>query len=299
MDREFKRAFDMLDRSEQELSQAANAAWELSAGRFFLIHSLRKMGDFARMKAYSGRFIREAEQRGNVYARTTLSRLCNILWLVDDDPTGARAELKKDSWIPYSEGYHSQHWLELNALVEIALYEGSSVDKEFFFQHLRGLKKSFLRRVLGYRVDTAWLVGRMALSASTRDPSQRAVVRTSIERLVSYDTQYSRVLAGMLRATFAAHDGDTESAITRFRDVIALAELTQVFFIASVARRRLGLLVGGDEGRELVTDAERWMRGAGIKNVDRMTTLLSPCDLQTTAHFVTRPDMLRPSKAPL
>ena len=29
------------------LSHTANAAWELSAGRFFLIHSLRKMGDFA------------------------------------------------------------------------------------------------------------------------------------------------------------------------------------------------------------------------------------------------------------
>jgi serine/threonine protein kinase len=299
MDREFKRAFEMLDRSEQELSQTANAAWELSAGRFFLIHSLRKMGDFARMKTYSRRFIREAEQRGNVYGRTTLSRLCNILWLVDDDPRGAREELKKHSWIPYSEGYHSQHWLELNALVEIAIYEGSSVEDDFFVQHIRGLKKSFLGRVLGYRCDAAWLVGRRALSELARDPSQGRVVRRSIANLLSYNTQYSRVLAGMLRATLAANGGDTDSAIAQFRDVLALAELTHVFFIASVARRRLGLLIGGDEGGELVTAAERWMRDAGIRDMERMTTLVSPVSLRTSAYLVTRPERLLPSKAQL
>ncbi|HEX8107035.1 MAG TPA: protein kinase [Kofleriaceae bacterium] len=299
MDREFKNTFEMLDRSDQELSQTANAAWYLSAGRFFLIHSLRKMGDFARLKTYSERFIREAEERGNVYGRTTLSRLCNILWLVDDDPQGAREELKKHSWMPYSEGYHSQHWLELMALVEIAIYEGSSVDEDFFFQHIRGLKKSVHGRVLAYRCDAAWLVGRRALSELARDPSQARAVRRSIASLVSYNTQYSRVLAGMLRATLAAHDDDGDAAIAQFRDVMTLAELTHVFFIAAVARRRLGLLIDGDEGKELVIAAEHWMRAAGIQNVERMTTLVSPIGRRAPARRVTRPERLLPSKAPL
>jgi serine/threonine protein kinase len=299
MDREFKNTFEMLDRSDQELSQTANAAWFLSAGRFFLIHSLRKMGDFARLKTYSARFIREAEQRGNVYGGTTLSRLCNILWLVDDDPQGAREALKKHSWIPYSEGYHSQHWLEFLARVEIAIYEGSSIDEAFFVQHIRGLKKSLHGRVLGYRCDAAWLVGRRALSELARDPAQRRLVRRSIANLVSYNTQYSRVLAGMLRATLAAHDADTDAAIAQFRDVMALAEFTHVFFIASVARRRLGILLGGDEGRGLVTAAEDWMRAAGIQNVERLTTLVSPVAARARARRVTRPDRLLPSKAPL
>ncbi len=299
MDREFKNTFEMLDRSDQELSQTANAAWELSAGRFFLILSLRKMGDFARLKSYSERFIREFEQRGNVYGSTTLSRLCNILWLVDDDPQGAREELKKHSWIPYSDGYHSQHWQEFMALVEIAIYEGSSIDEEFFVQHIRGLKTSLHGRVLAYRCDAAWLVGRRALSELARDPSQDRAVRRSIANLLSFNTQYPRVLAGMLRATLAAYDHDTDAAIAQFRDVMALAELTHVFFIASVARRRLGLLIGGDEGKGLVTAAEHWMRAAGIQNVERMTTLVSPIGPRAPAHRVTRPERLLPSKAPL
>jgi hypothetical protein len=38
------------------------------------------------------------------------------------------------------------------------------------------------------------------------------------------------------------------------------------------------MLIGGDEGQQLVAAAERWMTEAGIKNVDRMTYLVSPCD---------------------
>jgi hypothetical protein len=257
------------------------------------------MGDFAQLKTYSARFIREAEQRGNMYGGTTLSRLCNILWLVDDDPHGAREELKRHSWIPYRESYHSQHWLELLALVEIALYEGSRVDEEFFVQHIRGLKKSLHGRVLAYRCEAQWLVGRRTLSELARDPAQHRVVRRAIANLVSYNTQYSRVLAGMLGATLAAHDADTDAAIAQFRHVMALAELTHVFFIASVARRRLGLLVGGDEGKALVAAAEQWMRAAGIQDVERMTALMSPVAPRAPARRVSRPDRLLPSKAPL
>ena len=276
IDREFKEAFEMLDRSDEEFAQTANAAWELSAGRFFLTYSLHKMGDFAKLRTYTERFIRDAEQRGNVYARTTISRLRNILWLVDDDPQGAREDLKTDSWISYSQGYHAQHWLELNARVEIAIYEGTPIDQEFLSQHLKGLKKSFLQAVRGYACDTAWLMGRLALSELGQDPSQKRVVLRAMARLRSYDTQYSRTIASMLRATLALHENDAESATRYFREVVTIGDLTNLYFIAAAARRRLGELLGGDKGRDLVAAAERWMTEAGIKNFDRMTDLASP-----------------------
>ncbi|HEY0483944.1 MAG TPA: protein kinase [Kofleriaceae bacterium] len=279
IDRHFKQAFEILDRSDEALAQTANAAWELSAGRFFLIYSLHKIGDFARLRAYSERFIREAEQRGNVYTRTTISRLCNVLWLVADDPARAREDLKTDSWISYSQGYHLQHWHELNARVEIAIYEGSAIDKEFLAQHLEGLKKSFLQRVLGYRCDTAWLVGRMALSEALQAPAQLGVVRRSIAKLLSYETHYPRMLATMLRATLAVHEGKLDRATADFREVVAMGEATHIAFVTEAARRRLGALIGGDEGRALIAAAERWMTEAGIASFDRMTNLASPCKL--------------------
>jgi hypothetical protein len=55
-----------------------------------------------------------------------------------------------------------------------------------------------------------------------------------------------------------------------------MADGKHLYFVAAAARRRLGVLVGGDEGRDLVAAAERWMDEAGIKNFDRMTHLASP-----------------------
>jgi eukaryotic-like serine/threonine-protein kinase len=43
-----------------------------------------------------------------------------------------------------------------------------------------------------------------------------------------------------------------------------------------VARRRLGELLSGDEGRILVTAANEWMTGEGIRNPDRVTQMEAP-----------------------
>ncbi len=280
-DRQFREAFETLDRSDDLLAQAADVAWEQSALRFFLICSLLKLGELAKLRACSERFVRDAEQRGNAYLRTTISRACNILWLVDDDPAGASEALKAGSWISYSHGYHLQHWMELRARIEIAIYEGSSISPVFHAEHLEGLARSSLQKILDFRCETAWMLGRLALSELRRDPSQRHIVRRSITRLRSYKTHYSKLLAGMLRATLAVQDSDREGAVGAFREVVALGEAAHIGFITAAARRRLGAILGGDEGRALVAEAEQWMREVGIKNPERMTYLVSPCDLDS------------------
>ena len=44
----------------------------------------------------------------------------------------------------------------------------------------------------------------------------------------------------------------------------------------AVTERRLGELIGGDEGRALVHQANTWMTAQGIVNADRMTATLAP-----------------------
>jgi eukaryotic-like serine/threonine-protein kinase len=283
-ERGFVEAFEMLDSSDDELAQSANAAWELSAGRFFIIYSLRRIGDFSKLRPYAERFIREAEQRGNIYTRTTISRLSNILWLVDDDTAGARDSLNIDSWISFERGYHMQHWLEFNARVEISLYEDAPIDAAFLHDHLKRLKKSFLQRVIGYRCDAAWLVGRVALSEMKRDPSRRSVVRKSIANLRSAARFYPRMLAEILAGTLAVHEQDVDRAIKHFGEVAAMGEASQIQFITAVARNRLGALMGGDEGRALTEASERWLADAGIKDAPRMIHLASPCTVDGVRH---------------
>jgi hypothetical protein len=173
--------------------------------------------------------------------------------------------------------------MEIYARVEIAIYEEMPIDKELYARHLKGIKSAFLERILGYRCDTAWMVGRMALSEATRDPSQKRVARRSIARLLSCKTHYTRILARMLGATLAVQEGDVDKAVRYFREAVTMADATHIVFVAASARRRLGALIGGDEGRALVAASERWMTEAGIKDFDRMTRLASPCSLETPA----------------
>jgi hypothetical protein len=280
-DRGFNDAVEILNRSDDVLTQSANAAWEQSAGRFFLIYSLLKLGDFRRLRACSERFTREAEQRGNVYMRTTIDRLCTILQLVDDDPEGAREVMRRNSLISQTEGLHSQYldqpglrWMEISAFTEAALYDGSAINIPAFIRRWKAVRYSALRHVLIYRCDLDWLAGRVALYE--KEKHAPVMLRRCISNLLAYDTHYSRTLAHMLRATHALQQGNREGAIGAFREAVTLGELTGTSFITAVARRRLGQLMQGDAGRELTTQAERWMTDAGVRDLDRMSNLVSP-----------------------
>jgi hypothetical protein len=47
-------------------------------------------------------------------------------------------------------------------------------------------------------------------------------------------------------------------------------------YLAAVARRRLGELKGGDEGRMLIDQVNSWMSTQSIRNPDRFTAMLAP-----------------------
>ena len=53
-------------------------------------------------------------------------------------------------------------------------------------------------------------------------------------------------------------------------------EACDMRLFAAAARRCLGQLVGGSEGRTLMACADTWMAGQGIRNPARMTALYAP-----------------------
>jgi hypothetical protein len=78
-----------------------------------------------------------------------------------------------------------------------------------------------------------------------------------------------------LHAALAAR-GDEERAARRFTDAERAFEVAGMALHAVAARRRSGELIGGEEGRRVVAEADEWMSSRGVADPTRLAAMLMP-----------------------
>jgi hypothetical protein len=81
---------------------------------------------------------------------------------------------------------------------------------------------------------------------------------------------FSGALAGLIRAALAAERDDRLAAVTILRQAVSSFEALDMHLHAAAARRRLGQLLPGDQGRALVAQADSWMTAQHIVHPGRM-----------------------------
>jgi hypothetical protein len=177
------------------------------------------------------------------------------------------------------EGFHLQHYTSLVALAQIELYTG---DFEVAWKHIEGqlkpLEKSMLLRLQVLRIDAMQIRGRLALaSAVGKQREERLQIAASVANQIARENiGYAHPYAKLIQAGVAHRRGDDAASVTLLAQAgeeFAAADMN-VFAVA--ARHRLGELIGGDRGRELVADATEWMSRQEIKNPARLMNLMAP-----------------------
>jgi hypothetical protein len=121
--------------------------------------------------------------------------------------------------------------------------------------------------------------GRSALAAAETRP-----VRDELLRLAERDAldirreqmPWSTPLASLLLAGVSSMRGDDGAAVLRAREAVKGFETADMALHATVSRRTLGKLLGGDEGAELARQADEWMVAQTVKNPERLTAMLAP-----------------------
>ena len=95
-------------------------------------------------------------------------------------------------------------------------------------------------------------------------------------RLESEATPWSQASARLVRAALAWNRGDDVVAADLLTEAAGRFDAIPMALCAAAARRRLGVLVGGDRGAALVTAADTWMRGQEVRDPVRMTEVYAP-----------------------
>jgi len=108
----------------------------------------------------------------------------------------------------------------------------------------------------------------------TGDEASRVIVRRCLKGLSGNEFPYTEGTRSVLHAGLALHAGDLPVAAKHLRAAVLGLQGNDMLMHAAAARRRLGELIGGDEGRELIAQGDAVMLAQRVKNLDAVTEML-------------------------
>jgi serine/threonine protein kinase len=261
-------------------NQGGGQRWQLDVMEIYIPAALWYRGDIAELVRVVPQSVREAQERGDRLAERGLrSWRGNAAWLVMGRPDEAEAHV--DAVVPPrgpGETFQLKHYYELLARAQIDLYRG---DPARAHQRIVGawreLERSLILKVQSVRVEGWYLRGRSALAAAgAGDRRLLADAERAARRIDRERTTWGRPFALALWAALDARRGDDDGAREHMAAAAeAFAEADMALYGAT-ARRRLGELIGGDEGAALVADADAVMRAGTVADPTAMARMLLP-----------------------
>ncbi len=284
---EWKRAVELSERAAEILrDQCTGVVWELSSAQRMMLSSLMYLGELEEISYKLPALLAAAKEQGNLYAATDLRVRLNIMWLAADDPNGARQEVIESLQAWSQEGFHLQHYNAFAALTQIELYTGDGL---VAWKHITSqwpvIRKSMLLRIQILRIEAMYLQARSALAVATIastsrmriDKAERVAEAERYARLIERERMdWSDPLVSLLRAGVASVKGDDRLAASLLSSAADAFKAADMKLYWATAQRRLGQLLGGDEGGKLVAEAESWMLKQKIKNPALITRMLAP-----------------------
>jgi len=278
-------ATDPLERASRRFRDESVGRWhERGTADFWRLMALDFQGAFRELVVAGDRYLRDAEDRGNLYMATDLrTRIVYLTALLRDDPETAQRTLDDALAAWPTEGWSLQHCRWTESSLNVALYRGEiEYARKVVADQWPGFRQSFVRRVRLMRGLLETLEARVCLleATSSRSPGDRSALAKRVRAVGRRMDQWNDpVLSGwarLLQAGAARVRGDEDEAL---RGLVLAEECLAASKMAgyvAVARRRRGELLGGDEGRDLITAANAWLEQQGVKNAAAWARMYAP-----------------------
>lgn len=278
----WKDAIELCDQSEAIFrDECTGVAWELTTAQGFGLWSLFYAGEVAELSLRVPKLMREANERGNIYALNNFGSFAGpLVHMAADDPETGQRELLSVTAQWSQDGFHVQHLTSAfgRAMLDIYMENGPLA-----LEHLDGdfpaLRRSMLLRIQQIRVVWNHVYGRAALLAAAQSPEPRSFLdkaRRMSRTLEREAGAWPAALAELLRAGIASFANQKSVAIDLLESATSKLNKVDMSLFAASGKRRLGQLTGGEAGASLIRGADAWMANQKIKNPARMAAAHVP-----------------------
>jgi serine/threonine protein kinase/tetratricopeptide (TPR) repeat protein len=278
----FKKALEYFQASERIWRECPGAAWELDTIKVFAINAMAQLGQLRDLCARAPKYLRETVERGDLYGAVNLRiGYANFRWLVVDRPDEARREIDEamDQWS--KQGMHLEHFYELLARTNLALYEGSTREGlALLATRWDRLDRALLFRVQSIRILARFMRARLEVAEGLARGKEGAPLLAAAARdaraIAGERMEWSKPLADLIHAACARARGDAAATRRHLEEAVAGFEGCDMQLHRMVARAALGVALGGEEGARMLEEASAWLAGEGVVSRAKMAATLGP-----------------------
>jgi hypothetical protein len=260
--------------------ECTGVTWELNMAHNFFLGGLLSLGELREVARHLPGLVQSARERGNSYLELELNTRMILAWLAGDDADGAEHRAKEGIARWSQRGFQRQHYSYVLMRVQTELYRGRSREAWQVIEGCQGqLRRSLFLRVQHTRIESTNYRARCALALAAEGPDAprlRAIARRDAQLIERENMPWSNPFARVIRSTVAFQEGDVDHAVEDLAAAIEGFNVAHMQLYAAACRRRLSVLVGGDAGRSLRSEADRWMAAQEIRDPAAMTRLVTP-----------------------
>ncbi len=230
----FAEAKTHLERADQVFRERCSGVWwELDSCKQFYLESCFFLGELSLFPEAVSQGLKEAEQRGLMYALANLrTGLPNAGWLIRDEPERAAKESAQALSQWSRRGFHVQHWYQMVSDTQVELYRGNGKAALARVEaRWRDLARSHLRLVNHTQIVATHLRARAMLARARESVEERAAlldqVHRQARRLEREKSPWGSALAALI-ATSAdnlAGNAPTTTRLSYLRSVLERSDL--------------------------------------------------------------------------
>jgi serine/threonine protein kinase len=261
-------------------AHCTGVSWEIASAQVFQFTALYYLGAWRTLRERTLDVVREAEERDDLYALTSVASFSAYSSLLVDDVAGARRAVERIQGKWRARGYHLQHYYQLLAHLQIDLYEGNGTRAWARLEReLPRQGRALVGRVQLVRTVLAHARARCALSLAAQGQGSAGFLRVAEQmagRIEREGVAWGDPMAVAVRAGVAACRGDEDAAVVLLDRAIDGFDRADMNFFAASARLRQARIVGGVRGRDRMAEAEPVLRGEGVVNPDGLADMLVP-----------------------